>query len=90
VFLTAPAVFRRCPIPSIQTGSVFQRHGDTDELFLCIRRLMPLLWALRAPGGNRATARLALQHGFRHYRGSDDVRWPNEARGKIISSMINT
>jgi hypothetical protein len=33
---------------------------------------------------------LALQYAFRHYCGSDGVRWPNEARGKIIGSIINT
>jgi hypothetical protein len=38
----------------------------------------------------RASApRLALQHGFRHYCGSDDVRRPTR-RGKIIGTMINT
>jgi len=34
-----------------------------------------------------STTRLALQHGFRHYCGSDDIR-RTTSRGQIIGSII--
>jgi hypothetical protein len=33
---------------------------------------------------------LAMQHAFRHYCGSDAKRAAETAKGKIISSIINT
>jgi hypothetical protein len=59
-------------VPHVPT----RRHGNTDEVFLCIIsrcrcfELATVETKSRAPG----TARLAMQHGFRQYRRSDGVR----------------